>query len=88
MQNNNDTNTGFRFQTVKCRDCDCDFVVTPSQQRWLLERFLSMPSHCPSCLLQRKLAKKLEENTPTSQMLKVNAAIDRANGNGGGNHGS
>jgi hypothetical protein len=60
MENDN-TNNGFRFQTVRCRDCDCDFVVTPSQQKWMLEHSLSIPSHCPSCLLQRKLARKIDE---------------------------
>jgi hypothetical protein len=84
MENNNDTINNFRFLTCRCRDCDADFVITPSQQQWLLERSLSIPTHCPSCLLQRKIAKKLEENSPTSQMLKVTAAIDRI-GNGGGN---
>ena len=64
MQNNNDTTTNnFRFLTIQCRDCSCDFIVTPSQQRWLLERSLSIPSHCPSCLLQRKLTKKIDEQT-------------------------
>jgi len=65
MDNNNFTGTAntadFRFLVVKCRDCGFDFTVTPSQQRWLLERALSIPSHCPSCLLQRKLAGKLDE---------------------------
>jgi predicted Zn-ribbon and HTH transcriptional regulator len=76
MQNNGTTDmASFRFLIIKCRDCGFDFTVTPSQQRWLLERALSIPSHCPSCLLQRKLAKKIEEQAAN-------------NGQRGGNNGS
>jgi ribosomal protein S27E len=59
MQNNGTTDmASFRFLICKCRDCGFDFTITPGEQRWLLERELSIPSHCPSCRLQRKLAKK------------------------------
>jgi predicted Zn-ribbon and HTH transcriptional regulator len=54
---------GFRFLVLKCRDCGFDFTITPSEQRWLLDKELAIPSHCPSCRLQRKLARKIEQAT-------------------------
>jgi hypothetical protein len=48
----------FRFLTIQCRSCGCDFIISPTEQEWFLKTRLSIPSHCPVCRQERKLAKQ------------------------------
>jgi hypothetical protein len=56
--------TAFRFLTIQCRTCGCDFIITPQMQEWALSKKLSIPTHCPQCLQERKAQKQQEQATP------------------------
>jgi hypothetical protein len=35
--------------TRTCRVCSKDFVVTPKEQKWFLDRDLTLPGRCKAC---------------------------------------
>ena len=69
---------------IKCVDCGDEFVFTASEQAYFTSKELSPPKRCKPCRDYRR-TRIIVDNTPTSQMLKVTAAIDRI---GGGSNGS
>jgi hypothetical protein len=38
-----------RYQTIKCKNCRCDFVWSEDEQRIYEERKLAAPIYCPIC---------------------------------------
>ena len=69
----------FEDKFITCCDCNDEFVFTASEQAYFTSKELSPPKRCKPCRDYRR-TRIIVDNTPT--------AIDRANGNGGGNHGS
>ena len=44
---------------IKCKDCGKDFVITVDDQKWYIERNLTLPKRCKDCRrINREKAKK------------------------------
>lgn len=49
----------FQDKHLTCRDCDCEFIFTVSEQEFYAEKgFQNDPGRCPSCRAARKAANR------------------------------
>jgi len=42
-------------KTIRCIQCDCEFLFTEREQKYYEDRKFSVPKRCPECRKERKL---------------------------------
>ena len=41
-------------ETIRCADCNKDFIFAVGEQRYFLSKYLSPPKRCPVCRTMRR----------------------------------
>lgn len=41
-------------KTIKCQDCDQEFIFTVGEQRYFISKGLSLPKRCSACRVRRR----------------------------------
>ncbi|MGI6712466.1 MAG: zinc-ribbon domain containing protein [Bacillota bacterium] len=65
----------FEDRTLTCKDCECEFVFSASEQEFYAEKgFQNDPARCPECRAQRKRQRN-NRNGNTAQNREMHSVI-------------
>jgi|GEM_PF-4154469 len=48
------TDNDYNGALMKCKVCGKGFLLSPEKREWYINNNLSLPRHCPHCLLAKK----------------------------------